>query len=174
MSAWAFMFSEVVQYTQKRVSGIGDLERRLNTLGYRVGSRMLEATIWRAESTTKAPKRETRFLPALMWIHTVLWRQLFGKSADAIEKSVENDDEYMVIDNDPPITRHISIPKEMSQLSCSAFTAGIVEAVLDGLCFPARVTAHSVPTDQHPLRTTILIKLDRSVLDREEALKQGS
>ncbi|KAG9050956.1 hypothetical protein FS837_000619 [Tulasnella sp. UAMH 9824] len=28
LSAWAFMFSEVVQYTQKRVSGIGDLERR--------------------------------------------------------------------------------------------------------------------------------------------------
>ncbi|KIO15431.1 hypothetical protein M407DRAFT_247235 [Tulasnella calospora MUT 4182] len=174
LGAWSFMFSEVVQYTQKRVAGIGDLERRLNTLGYRVGSRILESTVWRTESTTKAPKRETRFLPALMWIHTVLWRQLFGKSADAIEKSVENDDEYMVIDNDPPITRNISIPKEMSQLSCSAFTAGIVEAVLDGLCFPARVTAHSVPTEQHPLRTTILIKLDRSVLEREEALKQGS
>jgi len=171
MSAWAFMFSEVVQYTQKRVSGIGDLERRLNTLGYRVGSRMLEVTVWRAESSSKAPKRETRFLPALMWIHTVLWRQLFGKPADAIERSVENDDEYMVIDNDPPITRQISIPKEMSQLSCSAFVAGIVEAVLDGLCFPARVTAHSVPTDQYPLRTTILIKLDKSVVEREEALK---
>lgn len=41
----------------------------------------------------------------------------------------------MIIDNDPPITRHISIPKDMSQLSCSALTAGIVEAVLDGLGF---------------------------------------
>ncbi len=28
MNAWAFLFSEVVQYTQKRVAGIGDLERR--------------------------------------------------------------------------------------------------------------------------------------------------
>lgn len=27
-SAFAFLFSEVVQYTQKRVSGINDLERR--------------------------------------------------------------------------------------------------------------------------------------------------
>jgi len=27
-SAFAFMFSEAIQYTQKRVSGIGDLERR--------------------------------------------------------------------------------------------------------------------------------------------------
>lgn len=41
----------------------------------------------------------------------------------------------MIMDNDPPITRHVSIPKDMSQLSCSAFSAGIVEAVLDGLCF---------------------------------------
>lgn len=104
----------------------------------------------------------------------------------------------MIIDNDPPITRHISIPKDMSQLSCSALTAGIVEAVLDGLgfvrtCFciiflrgfvklqcgfiyleriqPARVTAHSVPTDAYPQRTTILIKLDPAVIEREDALK---
>lgn len=41
----------------------------------------------------------------------------------------------MIIDNDPPITRHISVPRDMSQLSCSALTAGIVEAVLDGLEF---------------------------------------
>jgi hypothetical protein len=27
-SAFAFLFSEMVQYTQKRVSGINDLERR--------------------------------------------------------------------------------------------------------------------------------------------------
>jgi hypothetical protein len=95
----------------------------------------------------------------------------------------------MIIDNDPPITRYISIPKDMDQLSCSALTAGIVEAVLDGLGFvsdqllvlnhiltldsfqPARVTAHSVPMPNFPHRTLILIKLDQSVLEREEALK---
>lgn len=41
----------------------------------------------------------------------------------------------MLVDNDPPLTRFISIPREMSSLSCSAITAGIVEAVLDGLGF---------------------------------------
>lgn len=41
----------------------------------------------------------------------------------------------MIIDNDPPIERHISVPRDFSSLSCSSFTAGIVEAVLDGLCF---------------------------------------
>lgn len=108
---------------------------RLNTLGYRVGQRVLELTTYRAESNSKAPKRETRFLPTLMSIHSNLWKFLFGRQADAIEKSVSNDDEYMVVDNDPPWERFISVPKDMSQLSCSSFTAGIVEAVLDGLGF---------------------------------------
>lgn len=66
---------------------------RLNTLGYRVGVRVLELMSWRNESSSKAPKREIRFLPALMSIHTQVWRTVFGKPADAIEKSVENPDE---------------------------------------------------------------------------------
>jgi hypothetical protein len=94
----------------------------------------------------------------------------------------------MIIDNDPPIERHISVPRDFSSLSCSSFTAGIVEAVLDGLCFvsyillcgqyissnffqPARVTAHNTANPQFPNRTTILIKLEKSVLEREELLK---
>ncbi|ESK85194.1 bet3 family protein [Moniliophthora roreri MCA 2997] len=170
-SAFSFLFAEMVSYTQSRVTGINDLERRLNTLGYRVGARVLELTVWRAESSSKAPKREIRLLPALMFIHTHIWRAVFGKPADAIEKSVENADEYMIVDNDPLIERHISVPKDLSQLSCSSFTAGIVEAALDGLCFPARVTAHNTPNAQFPSRTTILIKLEKSVLDREEILK---
>ncbi|KAG6371585.1 NO signaling/Golgi transport ligand-binding domain-containing protein [Boletus reticuloceps] len=161
----------MVQYTQKRVSGINDLERRLNTLGYRVGVRVLELMVWRAESSSKTPKREIRFLPALMSIHTQVWRAVFGKPADAIEKSVENQDEYMIIDNDPLLERHISVPRDFSTLSCSSFTAGIVEAVLDGLGFPARVTAHNTPTQPYPSRTTILIKLEQSVLEREQVLK---
>jgi len=66
---------------------------RLNTLGYRIGTRVLELMVWRAEYASKVPKREIRFLPVLMAIHTQVWRAVFGKPADAIEKSVENADE---------------------------------------------------------------------------------
>lgn len=55
--------------------------------------RVLELLMWRAGSSSKAPKREIRFLPALMLVHTQLWRAVFGRPADAIEKSVENEDE---------------------------------------------------------------------------------
>ncbi len=111
--------------------------------------------VWRAEGSSKTPKREIKLLPVLMMVHTQVWKAVFGKSADAIERSVENPDECklssltheflpnasffiiidMIIDNDPPIERHISVPRDFSSLSCSSFTAGIVEAVLDGLCF---------------------------------------
>ena len=67
----------------------------LNTLGYRIGTRIFELMVWRAESASKAPKREIRFLPALMSIHTNVWKAVFGKPADAIEKSVQNEDECL-------------------------------------------------------------------------------
>jgi hypothetical protein len=35
--------------------------------------------------------------------------------------------------NNPPLTQHISVPRDLSQLSCEAFSAGVVEGVLDGL-----------------------------------------
>jgi hypothetical protein len=41
----------------------------------------------------------------------------------------------MISDNDLLITRAITIPKDMSQLSCGAYMAGIVEGALDGLGF---------------------------------------
>ena len=53
----------------------------------------------------------------------------------------------MIIDNDPSIERYISVPRDMSQLSCSSFTAGIVEAVLDGLGF---VRIHHLGASRFP------------------------
>ena len=76
----------------------------------------------------------------------------------------------MISTNEPLFSRGISVPKEMTQLSVEAFAAGIEEGALDGLGFPARVTAHTVPTTEHPSRTTILIKLDKSVMEREASM----
>lgn len=167
MSGFAFLFSEMLQYAQKQVSGISDLERRLNDFGYRVGWRMHELIVWRE----KNPKREIRLLGVLYFVHTNVWKALFGKAADGLEKSTENEDEYMIYDNDPVVSRYISIPKDLSQLNCAAFVAGIVEAVLAGYLFPARVTAHSVPSETHPQRTVILVKFEPEVIKREGQLK---
>lgn len=54
---------------------------------------MLELMVWRTEGSSKAPKREIKLLSVLMMIHTPVWKAVFGKPADAIERSVENPDE---------------------------------------------------------------------------------
>lgn len=52
----------------------------------------------------------------------------------------------MLTSNQPPLTQHISIPRDLSQLSCEAYTAGLVEGVLDGLevvsAIPCELFAH--------------------------------
>ena len=50
---------------------------------------MLELLVWREKSA----KRETRVLGVLYFIHSVVWKALFGKQADSLEKSTENEDE---------------------------------------------------------------------------------
>jgi trafficking protein particle complex subunit 5 len=78
----------------------------------------------------------------------------------------------MVHDNAPMITKFISVPQSMSQLNCSAFLAGIIEAILDStMFFTQRVTAHSTGDETVPQRCTILIKFQREVIEREALLK---
>ncbi|GAA5992458.1 hypothetical protein JCM5350_001600 [Sporobolomyces pararoseus] len=179
LGAWNFLFGEIVQYTQRQVSGISEFEKRLNILGYRVGTRLLELlsirdSLYPITSTLSRspppPSRHLRLLPLLTYIHSNLYRYLFGKVADSLERSTENQDEYMIGDDEMLITKNVQVPKEMKELSCAALVAGIIEAIMDGNGFPARVTAHSVPTEQHPRRTVLLIKLDQRVLEREQAL----
>jgi hypothetical protein len=120
----------MIQYTQKKSAGVDELEKRLAQIGYRVGIRYLELMYQR-----NALKRETKLLQILLFINTSLWKALFGKQADSLEKGTENEDEYMISENEPIITKSISVPKEMSGLNCGAFIAGIVEAVLDATGF---------------------------------------
>eukprot|EP00128_Syssomonas_multiformis_P008119 Colp12_sorted_trinity150504_noHs@16135 len=162
LSAFAFLFSEIIQYCQNRVDSIPALEKKLAEIGNRVGVRMLELLVYRE----KGSKRETKLLNILYFINSVVWKSLFGKQADLLEKeNTEHDDTYMISDVDLLVNKYISVPKEMGGLNCAAFVAGIVEAILNGTNFPARVTAHATEKG-----TTILMKFDHSVMAREKAM----
>ena len=99
-------------------------------------------------------------LGILQFITSVIWKMLFSASKDAVslERSVEQSDEFMIVEKAPLVTTYIGA----APCACTAFTAGIVKGCLDGAQFPARVTAH---TDES--RTIILIKFDPEVLERE-------
>lgn len=54
---------------------------------------MLELMVWRTEGSSKTPKRELKLLGVLVLIQIQVWKAVFGKAADAIERSLENPDE---------------------------------------------------------------------------------
>lgn len=64
MSAFALLFSEVVQYCQSRVYSVTELQARLAELGKRVGASLLDVLVLRE----KNGKRETKVLNILLFI----------------------------------------------------------------------------------------------------------
>eukprot|EP01126_Amoeba_proteus_P065406 TRINITY_DN9298_c0_g1_i1.p1 TRINITY_DN9298_c0_g1~~TRINITY_DN9298_c0_g1_i1.p1 ORF type:complete len:149 (-),score=27.06 TRINITY_DN9298_c0_g1_i1:476-922(-) len=87
LSAYSLLFSELIQYNQRRVSHIKDLERRLADVGYSVGLRLLEYAQWK-DKGDKFIKRETNTVRFLQFISTTVWKMLFGKPA-TLERSME-------------------------------------------------------------------------------------
>jgi hypothetical protein len=167
LSAFALLFSEMVQYSQNRVESIADLERKLEEAGYGIGQRVIEMVGARERIT----KRETRIVNMLQFVSNVVWRHLFNKAADNLEKSMENEDEYMIHENSPVTNAFVSVPADMGQLNCAAFLAGIIAGVLDSAKFHARVTAHSVPAGDGGLdKTVFLVKFSSEVMARERRM----
>jgi trafficking protein particle complex subunit 5 len=70
LSLFALVFSEIVQYSQKSSSSVADLAEKLHSLGYDVGSRLLDLYVFREKNS----KRETKLINMLLFIKTTLWK----------------------------------------------------------------------------------------------------
>jgi hypothetical protein len=68
--------------------------------------------------------------------------------------------------NQPPLTQHISIPKDMSQLSVEAYTAGLVEGVMDGL---GLVRTYFWRVTDDSLQELLLIQSERTSIHNEQS-----
>ena len=66
--------------------------KRLSDIGWSVGFRLLDSIVYRE----KGLKRETRLVNILSFIQTVVWKTLFGKTADSIEQSLDNRDKCIL------------------------------------------------------------------------------
>lgn len=171
LSSLSFLFCEIVSWSHKHSKGIQDLENRLNGLGYQIGQKFLELV--KIREGLKYSKREIRIVELLQFIHSSFWRAVFGKIANELEKSQDVNNEYMIIDNCPLVSKFINVPKDYGNLNCSAFVAGIIEGALDSSGFFANVTAHSMPQEGYPSRTVFLIKFDDLVIMREDSKAQS-
>ncbi|KAK1839263.1 bet3 family protein, partial [Colletotrichum chrysophilum] len=141
----------------------------LNVQGHSIGLKLLDLLLFR-----EAPRTQLRPLTIINLLHFIkqsAWQHLFGRQADRLEKSADpaKPDEYMIIDNEPLVNAYVSVPRELSQLNCAAFMAGIVEGLCDGAGFPARVSAHNLKDDKEMWlgMTVFLVKFRPEVLERE-------
>ncbi|KAK8741793.1 hypothetical protein OTU49_002402 [Cherax quadricarinatus] len=161
LTAYALLFSEMVQYSHNRVTSVNELHNKLSELGERVGVRMVELLFVRERNY----KRETKLLNILLFVKGTLWKSLFGKEADKLDRATDDERIYYLIEKEPLVNRFISVPRDKSSINCAAFIAGIIESVLNATGFPAKVTAlwHK--------GTTFMIKFDDTVLTRDKQLE---
>jgi len=160
LTAFALLFSEMVQYCQTRSNTVPELQQKLHDLGFQVGARMLDLVFVR----DRASRRETKLLNVLLMIKSTLWKNLFGKEADKLERANDDEKTFYIIEKEPLVNRFISVPKDKGSLNCASFAAGIVEAALDGCNFPAKVSAH-----WHN-GTTFMVKFEEHVISRDRMI----
>ncbi|XP_063241722.1 trafficking protein particle complex subunit 5 [Bacillus rossius redtenbacheri] len=161
LSCYALLFSELVQYCQNRVSTVPDLQIKLAEMGQEVGMKFIDLLFVRERNC----KREIKLLNMLLFVKSTLWKALFGREADKLEHSNDDERTYYIIEKEPLVNKFISVPKDKGSLNCAMFTAGIIEAVLNGCGFSAKVTAH-----WHK-GTTYMVKFEDSVIARDKQLE---
>jgi hypothetical protein len=147
-AAFAFLFSELVAYAQSRISTASDLENRLAAAGAGVGARLWEPCCLRAERPGAAPRREAGAVGCLQLLSGPVWAQLFGRAADALERSTDPAHRFafMIREEDPLCSHFVAMPKELARLNVNAFTAGLVAGMLEAAGFPTQsVQAVTVP-----------------------------
>lgn len=178
LSAYSFLFQSMVQYERESSKNVHDIERKLNGLGYKIGTRLTELLNFRdsvpnkpahtnmdsvANSISSMKRRHIKILETLQYIHLTVWQYLFSRPSNDLVKSSERDNEYMIIDNEPVISQFISQPA----VQCESFTCGIIEGFLDMAGFPCHVTSHTVEEAGFTNRTIYLIQFDNAVVERE-------
>eukprot|EP00754_Rhynchopus_humris_P038531 Rhum_TRINITY_DN21150_c0_g1::Rhum_TRINITY_DN21150_c0_g1_i1::g.173294::m.173294/K20280/TRAPPC5, TRS31; trafficking protein particle complex subunit 5 len=147
LSAFSFLFSEIVQHTKLNptpVKALSTWEHRLHGIGYRVGARMLDLVVYR---TKGIDSRETDLIRFLTFVQNTVWKVLFGKQAEGLMKAdVKGEPHevvFLILDSDPLVCHFVCTPSDYNNFSSAAFVAGIIAGMCDGAEFPAEVSAHN-------------------------------
>lgn len=166
LSALALLFSELVQYQAIKIRCASDLECELEKIGRDVGTRVIELLTYR----NRQIQRESSLIGILQFVSTTCWKALFGKAAESLERSTENENEYMVYDSEALTNRFISVPHHLGQLNCAAYIAGITAGILESANFPAHVTAHGVSASPGAQEKTVFLIRFSDSAERGDAL----
>lgn len=79
---------------------------RIDQSGFEIGYKVLEYLY----PKVKPGKRPTKLLEVLQFISSSVWKLLFGRGVDSLERGTDNDNEYMITDFQPLCSKYISVP----------------------------------------------------------------
>lgn len=111
----------------------------MSDTGYSIGYRINELCAIR----DKNPKREQKIVDQLRFVTSTVWKTLYGKAADELQKTPNIDNQFMIYEVMPLESRFISLGRGMTNLHCSYFTAGIIRGVLMASAFVSLVHTFS-------------------------------
>lgn len=63
------------------------------------------------------------------------FQSFFGREADKLEHSNDDDSTYYIIEKEPLVNKFISVPKDKGNLNCAVFVGGIIEGILNSSGF---------------------------------------
>ena len=166
ITTFSFLFGEMVQYMSSKSSNDKDfdIEEKLSSLGYPIGEKVLELCSVREKNF----KKETKIVNMLQFIHNNVWKMLFGKQADGLQKSTDDEDEYRIIENSPITNKYI--PFQKGQSNCASFLGGIIEGILNSADFRCKVSTFFFDVEGI-MKTYYIIKFDHDVIVRDANMK---
>jgi hypothetical protein len=128
LSAFSFLYSEIVQRTEQSTSDYETFVEKLSSLGRHIGIRVLELLIYRESGS----KREIDRISMLQFITKVVWKSLFGRqiAPDGLLKVTE--DEFRIVEPEPITNIYVSSKKgtATTMINVAAFIGGIIEGIL--------------------------------------------
>ena len=166
ISTFSFLFGEMIQYVSSKTSSDKefDLEEKLSSLGYPIGEKILELCSLRDKNF----KKSTKIVDMLQFIFNNVWKILFDKQADGLQKSTDEEDEYRIIENNP-ITNKYS-PSGLNQSNYASFLGGMIEGILNSADFRCKVNTFFYNVD-NIIKTYYIIKFDHDVIERDAKTK---
>lgn len=164
LSTFNYFLSEIMQYY---LSNSRNLDDELEKLGESIGPRLLELMVFRE----KQFKHEIKHVEMLKFIHSSVWKYLFGKTADSLEKAKDSEVEYMIKDYSPSYMRCVS---EYSHYSAASFMVGVIKGMLNSGGFECNVTYQTLFYEEkngerkslYP-QTVWIIEFSSNVITRE-------
>lgn len=138
LSSFIYLLNAMIQSNLDSTVPLND---SLKNYGKAIGGKILERISFEDEKNKKFKKlkRIHSFEEAVKFIAHRVWPYLFSKKIDSVGISPDQNDVYILTDENPILDHYISGQKKFNFTNMS-FVAGIVEKIMSDLMFPVEIT----------------------------------